>query len=157
LRKIDWRKAPSWRLRKDGKTEVQFDIEKEYEYEKVRNTMNFTCNKLSVNIEELGCTVQFSEKKDGDCNYLLLQRTYPEEDDEDDSQYIEFNDFGKSGFYKKVKLQLHQDFLSVKFGENQVNVNLNTALEDYEKLKKALRIISSETWDLTVYNENYIE
>jgi len=63
LRKIDWRKAPSWRLRKDEKTEVQFDIEKENEYEKGRNTMNFTCNKLSVNIEEFGCTVHFSEKK----------------------------------------------------------------------------------------------
>lgn len=136
---------------------MQFDIEKENEYEKGRNTMNFTCNVLSVNIEELGCTVQFSEKEDGECNYLLLQRTYPEEDDEDDSRYIESNDFGNSGFYKKAKLQLHPDFLSVKFGENQVNVNLNNALEDYEKLKKALRIISSETWDLTVYNENYIE
>ena len=38
--------------------------------------MKFDCDEISINDEELGCTLTFYEKGNKG-QYLLLQRTYP--------------------------------------------------------------------------------
>lgn len=64
--------------------------------------MNFKCEELTISDEELGCTITFSDSKSSDDQfktveeimnseekYLLIQRTYPEDDDDVDNYHIE--------------------------------------------------------------------
>lgn len=64
--------------------------------------MNFQCEELTISDEEFGCTIIFSDSKSSDDQfmsieeiinseekYLLIQRTYPEDDDEIDNYHIE--------------------------------------------------------------------
>lgn len=64
--------------------------------------MNFQCEELSISDEEFGCTITFSDSKTSDDQfmtaeeimnseekYLLIQRTYPEDDDDVDNYHIE--------------------------------------------------------------------
>jgi len=64
--------------------------------------MNFKCEELTISDEELGCTITFSNSKSSDDQfktveeitnsdekYLLIQRSYPEDDDDVDNYHIE--------------------------------------------------------------------
>lgn len=73
--------------------------------------MNFVCKEISINDEEFGCTVTLSEKEDNGFDYeetveeimnatyqyLMLQKTYGEDEFEEDYYYIESRDGKNTG------------------------------------------------------------
>ena len=86
--------------------------------------MKFDCREISISDEAFGCTLILSEKNDNAAEqmkmsidqitnssgqYLLLQRTYPEDDYENDYYYFETNDFDKSGELKSFKIELNKN------------------------------------------------
>tara|TARA_B110000285_G_C14541288_1_gene345095 strand:+ start:77 stop:466 length:390 start_codon:yes stop_codon:yes gene_type:complete len=106
--------------------------------------INFQCIELNITDEEMGCTVTFSDSKSADdqfksmeeimkCNerYLLIQRTYPEEDDEKDYYYIESSesvtDFDPD---EKMIVKLNGDRFEINWHGEQLGIGLN--LDDQE-------------------------
>ena len=74
--------------------------------------MKFDCKEISISDEAFDCTLTLSEVKDNAAEqigmsleqimsssgkYLPLQRTYPEDDFENDSYYFETSEFDKAG------------------------------------------------------------
>ena len=118
--------------------------------------MNFTCNRISISIEELGCTISFYEKEkeeiieDGSIDeivnaigtYLMIQRTYPEDEYENDYYYIEMNDEEKCGELKGFKIELSRDKFKIEWDSGKSIIELNMDNLEYEKLKDALKIIT---------------
>src|SRR5688500_7048014 len=85
--------------------------------------MKFNCKEISISDEEFGCTVTLSEKEDEGIaqmnmtmeelmnstgQYLLLQRTYPEDEFESDYYYIETGNPYKSGELKDFSIDLYR-------------------------------------------------
>lgn len=116
--------------------------------------MIFTCKSISTINEEFGCTITLYENENEKGRYLILQRTYAEIEDERDSRYIETSDFENSGFYNKASLHLYPNLLSIIFDQNKVDVLISPSTKDFNDLKSALKIISDNTWDLTIHEQN---
>lgn len=70
------------------------------------NKMYFQCKELWISDEEFGCTITFSDSKTSEDRsknaeeiwnsnekYLLIQRTYPEDDFEPDYYHLESSEF----------------------------------------------------------------
>ena len=127
--------------------------------------MEFECKEIRVSYEELGCTVTFSDTPDkgyienqsveeimnSNEKYLLLQRTYPEDEfEKDDFCYIETNDFETSGHYSEFKMELDENEINVNWEDNEVRVGLKMNVEEYKKLISALRIITKQTGNLKI-------
>jgi hypothetical protein len=97
--------------------------------------MKFVCNDISISDSELGCQILFSDKvddgyqsksenNDSSENYILLQRTYPEDDFDKDYSYIEFNDFDKSGELKNTKMDLYKNRLVIYYKKENIEILL---------------------------------
>lgn len=105
--------------------------------------MKFNSKHIEISDEEFGCTITFSESendidsKDSE-KYLLLQRTYPEDEYEEDYYYIESSDFDKSGELENFSIELSTNKfnLSTETSAFEINFDLNT--EKYELLKQTL-------------------
>jgi len=118
--------------------------------------MNFKCNRISISDEELGCTISFYEKEKEDNKenrsvneiidsigtYLMLQRTYPEDEFEKDFCYIEMNDIEKSGELKEFEMILKRTRFQINWNGNKAEIEFKIEEEKYKELKDALRLIS---------------
>jgi hypothetical protein len=91
--------------------------------------INFQCIELTIQDEELGCTVTFSDSRSADDQYkteeeimnsnkkyLLIQRTYAEDEDDVEHYYIESSE-SNMNFEpnKKMVVNLNQDRLETKW------------------------------------------
>ncbi len=113
--------------------------------------MEFTCSRLAVSDEELGCTISLDEKNsDTEGRYLMLQRTYAEDDAEEDGQYLESSDPDKSGFFKNVTITLFPARLSVVCEGELFEIALRISDADHGRLRRALEIVASKAWKFTV-------
>jgi hypothetical protein len=116
--------------------------------------MNFECKELNISEDpEFGCTIEFKDKiEDYSENmsieelwnpsgkYLLIQRSYPEEEDDIDWYTIETSeteiDFSqKDKMYVKLSPKEFEIYCS---GETVV-IGLNLSAIEYSKLEKTLR------------------
>lgn len=125
--------------------------------------MNFNGNFLSISDEEFGCTLSIYENEekeyDGDDeeeedegNYLLLQRTYAEDDSEKDYQYIESNIEGISGDNKNVEIEINPSKLSLSNPKMKIEIILSKTLKNkFEDLKNALQKIGKNTWKINIH------
>jgi hypothetical protein len=129
--------------------------------------MNFECKEVSIDNEEfgLGCTVTFSEMLESeiaqlsedeiiknDRNYLMLQRTYPEDEfEKDDSCYIETNFDDNSGFFQEFEIVLSRNKIVVTWEDGNYEVPFNINDKKFVELKKALQIITRHAGELVIH------
>jgi hypothetical protein len=112
---------------------------------------NFQCIELTIQDEELGCTITFSDSRSADDQfksmeeimnseekYLLIQRTYPEDDYDVDYYYIESSESDK--IFKpneKIIVKLNQKLFEVNSVGEQLRIGLileNRKLKDLERI-----------------------
>ena len=124
--------------------------------------MKFECKELRISDEEFGCTITFSDTVDKGYdtyeeimnlneNYLLLQRTFPEDEYEnDDTCYIELSDFEKSGFFSEFSINLKRSEFKLEWEEDILEITLKINEKKFKQLKKALKIITAKTGTLKI-------
>lgn len=127
--------------------------------------MNFKCEKISINDEEFGCTITFSEnQKSNDFKkqktvkeimessekYIMLQRTYGEDDFEEDYYYFETSDFEKSGELVDFEIILSENKFLMTTGEEKYEIQIQPDRQTFEKLKNALSKISYKKGKLNI-------
>ncbi len=130
--------------------------------------MEFDCKEISINDEEFGCTVTFSEDPDDGLSqmnmsikeimesttgqYLLLQRTYPEDELETDYYYLETSNPDKLGELKNFDIDLYRTRFLMKFQDDLYDLSIHISDNKFEKLKKALKIITYKRGKLITHD-----
>ncbi|MGM0408911.1 MAG: hypothetical protein ACQERU_13090 [Bacteroidota bacterium] len=127
--------------------------------------MKINCIEISISDEELGCQVTFSEKKDlGEESsnmtvqeiidsigrYLLIQRSYPEFEDESDYIYFETHDEEFSGELSDYEMVLSREQFELKLIDGKIEVLINPTDKEYSELKKILPILTNKTGKLII-------
>jgi hypothetical protein len=127
--------------------------------------MKISCIEISISDEELGCQVTFSEKKDlGEESanmtvqeiidsigrYLLIQRSYPEFEDESDYIYFETHDEEFSGELSDYEMVLSREQFELKLINGKIEVLINPTDKEYSELKKILPILTNKTGKLII-------
>ena len=129
-----------------------------------KENVKFKSHRISISDEELGCTITFYEKEKESYTensnvqktinsigtYLMLQRTYPEDEFETDYYYIELSDFEKSGELSNFKIELNKNKFGIVWESEKAEIELSISELDFEKLKEALRIITNDIGQLTL-------
>ncbi|AZI32026.1 MULTISPECIES: hypothetical protein [Weeksellaceae] len=114
--------------------------------------MNFVCKEISINDEEFGCTVTLSEKEDSGFDYeetveeimnatdqyLMLQKTYGEDEFEEDYYYIESRDFEKSGELEDFEIFLTETEFIITFENEKYVIQISPNRKVFDELKKVL-------------------
>jgi len=127
--------------------------------------VKFDCREISISDEAFGCTLILSEKNDNAAEqmkmsidqitnssgqYLLLQRTYPEDDYENDYYYFETNDFDKSGELKSFKIELNKNRFLMQKENDFFEIILKPNDEEYSSLKKILAKLTRDKGQLLI-------
>ncbi|MFO7883153.1 MAG: hypothetical protein R6U52_11535 [Kosmotogaceae bacterium] len=125
--------------------------------------MNFKCKELSISDEPLGCIITFSDtiEKEFYQNhgydqiienevYLMLQRTYTEDDSGKDYFYIEFSNFEKSGKLDDFRIELDRNIFKIEWESYKSEIGIDINQKQFEKLKKALNIIAFNKGQLII-------
>ena len=127
--------------------------------------MKLNCIEISINDEELGCQVTFSENKDlGEetanmsvkkiieliGRYLLLQRSYPEDDFESDYIYFETHDENYAGELVDYEMVLSKSCFELKLQNEKIEVLINPTEKEYSKLKEILPILTNNSGKLII-------
>ena len=115
--------------------------------------MKFDCKEISISDDVFGCTLTLSEVKDNAAEqigmsikqlmsssgkYLLLQRTYPEDDFENDYYYFETSEFDKAGELKNFQIELNKKIFLFKIDDDLFEINIKYNRKEYNNLKKIL-------------------
>jgi hypothetical protein len=129
------------------------------------DNMKINCIEISINDEELGCQVTFSEKKDlGEDSanmivqeiidligkYLLIQRSYPEDEFESNYIYFETHDEKCSGELIDYEMFLSKERFELNLLNEKIEVLINPTQKEYFELKKILPILTNNTGKITV-------
>ncbi len=129
--------------------------------------MKFKCKELSISNEYLGCTITFSDSIGREFykthnydeineneKYLMLQRTYPEDEFENDYYTIELSDFDKAGELKEFKIELDRRKFKIEWNSLTAEIELEINKNEYEKLIEALKIVTNNKGKLIVNWKN---
>jgi len=115
--------------------------------------MKFDCKEISIIDEEFGCTLTFSENVDDGIaqmnmttdelmnssgKYLMLQRTYPEDEFDKDYYYIEMSDFDKSGEFEDFTIDLYRRQFLMTYCDNLFEIGINIDDKKFENLMVVL-------------------
>jgi len=124
--------------------------------------MKFICKQLTINDDaDFGCTIEFSDTIDkGQENqsvtdllnpkdkYFLVQRSYPEDFDEDDFYHVETTESDIELSYKdKLYFELNPERVKIRMAYDVITIGLNLEPEEYKGLK---RIINKKFKDFIV-------
>ena len=127
--------------------------------------MKINCIEISISDEELGCQVTFSEKKDLGADsanmsvqeiidsigkYLLIQRSYPDFEDESDYIYFETHNEEFAGELSDYEMVLSREQFKLKLIDGKIDVLINPTDKEYSELKKILPILINNTGKLTI-------
>jgi hypothetical protein len=128
--------------------------------------MKLECKDLSVSDEELGCTITFSQEKEEtkwESNmsieeltrslkpYILLQRSYAEDEFEDDYYYFETLDFDKSGELKDFTIEVHRKQILINYNNELFEITINVNNKEFDDLKASLKKIANKEGQLKIY------
>jgi hypothetical protein len=123
-----------------------------------QNRMNFQCKELSISDDELGFTVTFSDSKSSDDQfksvdelmnsgekYLLIQRSYPEEEDDLDYYYIETSETDTELSPKdKMIVKLNDTKFEINWSGDRLEIGLNLSEKEQKELRKAFKVAFKE-------------
>lgn len=127
--------------------------------------MEFVCKEISISDEELGCQVTFSENEDlgaksksmsfkeiieSNGRYLLLQRSYPEDDFEDGNYYYETHDENLCGDLEDFEMVLSRNSFVLKFPIEKIEISIKPTEKEYSELKRVLPIITNRKGKLII-------
>ena len=127
--------------------------------------MKLNCVEISINDEELGCQVTFSEKKslgeeaanmsvqeiiDSTGKYLLIQRSYPEDEYESDYIYFETHDEQFAGELSDYEMVLSKELFELNLLNENIEVLINPTDKEYSELKKTLPILTNNSRKLII-------
>lgn len=127
--------------------------------------MKLNCIEIAISDEELGCQVIFSEKKglgeeianmtveeiiDSIGRYLLLQRSYPEDEFENGNYYFETNDENLCGDLVDYEMLLSRTRFDLKIQNETIEVEINPTEKEYLQLKKILPILTDKKGKLII-------
>jgi len=121
--------------------------------------MKIDCKEISINSDDIGCQVSFSENEflgteietmtdeeilESSGNYLLIQRSFPEDDFEDDYFYYETHDENHCGELADFNIYLNRQQFELKFITDSIVVFIKPTDEEYKNLKKVLPLFATE-------------
>ncbi|MBC8319245.1 MAG: hypothetical protein H8E34_00830 [Bacteroidetes bacterium] len=127
--------------------------------------MKINCIEISINDEELGCQVTFSQNKslgeevahmsvqeiiDSTGEYLLIQRSYPDYEDESDYIYFETHNEKYAGELKDYEMVLTKERFELRLRNGKIEVLINPTDKEYSELKKILPILTNKTGKLII-------
>jgi hypothetical protein len=118
--------------------------------------MIFECKRIEISDEELGCTITFCDsvyeefdenKKIEDLvnsheKYLLIQRTYGEDEFDRDYHYFETSEGEIGGEMKEFKIELSRNKFTLKLPSNSFEIEIKPSEQEFIKLKKNLNIMT---------------
>lgn len=120
--------------------------------------MKFNCNEISICDEELGCTLTLSENKEDGISemkmsteqilnsigqYVMLQRTYPENQFEEDYYYFESSDFDKSGELIDFEINLSRKVFQLTLQNEIIEIQISVDDKGFDNLKHIIKKISN--------------
>ncbi len=127
--------------------------------------MKINCIEISISDEELGCQVTFSEKKDlGEetanmsvqeiidsiGRYLLLQRSYPEDEFESGNYYFETHDENFCGDLVDYEMLLSRTRFELQILNDTIEVEIKPTEKEFLQLKKVLPILTDKKGKLII-------
>ncbi|MDD4972448.1 MAG: hypothetical protein PHT07_23710 [Paludibacter sp.] len=131
--------------------------------------MKFNCKEISINDEDLGCQILFTENADigsksenmsvkeimeSTGKYLLIQRFYPEDDFEDDyesgNSYYETHDKNLCGDFEDFELELSRQFLVLKFPTENIEISIQPTEKEFIELKTLLPVLTNKNGKLII-------
>ena len=126
--------------------------------------MKFNCKDLDIDDSEFGLTITFSENEEQEYSeyldideltksngqYILLQKTYAEDEFEDDFCSIEFSDFDKSGELEDFVINLYRDKLIINYKGDLFEVGINIDNDKYLELVYSLKRIINDKGELKI-------
>ncbi len=116
--------------------------------------MNFNCEELTINDDpDFGCTIKFSDSKETDNEftpieellhpkdkYLLIQRSYPEDEYENDWYTVESSESDISLSYKdNIYVRLRKDLIEINWSGEQLKIVLSLPDKEYRNLEKTIK------------------
>jgi hypothetical protein len=125
----------------------------------------FECKELSISDLEFGCEITFSEKPDtyepsneltvdeilaSSGQYIMLQRTYAEDEFEDDYYYFESSDFDKSCELEDFKIELTHAKFVITIDNEIFETKINVEELEFENLKIVLSKIINGKGNLII-------
>ena len=130
--------------------------------------MKFDCREIAINDEDLGCTVTFSEEVgkglsqiDGSIDeiiastkgqYILLQRTYPEDEIERDHFYVETSNPDKAGELKDFSIELFRSRFLMSYQNEIYDLSIQVSDNEFKNLIKALKIIINKRGQFIIHD-----
>jgi hypothetical protein len=127
--------------------------------------MNFECKEISINDEEFGCTVSLSDTReennydreqtvdeimDSLGQYIMLQRTYAEDEFEENYYYFETNVFGKSRELDDFEITLTETEFTLTIDNDIFKIKISLNEQKWDELKEALKKITEHIGRLTI-------
>lgn len=127
--------------------------------------MKLDCKEISINEGELGCEVTFSESEelgsenenmsfneiiDSIGRYLLLQRTYPEDEFDTDNYYFETHDENLCGDLEDFEIVLSRRCFELKFDSEIIEISINPSDKEFADLMHILPILINEQGNLKI-------
>jgi hypothetical protein len=114
--------------------------------------MNFQCEEFTISDEDLGCTITFSDSKSSDDQfksveelmnseekYLLIQRTYPEDNYESDYYYLETSETDTELDSDDIMIvTMNQDRFKIDWSGAHLEIGLNLTESELKDLEEIL-------------------
>ncbi len=134
--------------------------------------MKFHCHDISISDEEFGCSISLSENPDeyneenadkilkmspsevaeSMGQYILIQRTYPEDELEQDYFYFETSDDSGSGELEKFKIELYPSKFFMHRDNELYDIDINPSKKELAQLKIVLKKIVSDRGELVIHD-----
>ena len=121
--------------------------------------MEFTRKNISISKDFMGYQITFEEKEDDNHeynendNYLLIHKSFGEDEDDNDYVHIESNNRKFCGAGNIKSLTLHNCKLIVEERKKELmQINFNCSNEKYEEIKKMISDICPKEWMLKIEN-----
>lgn len=127
--------------------------------------MNFNCKEISLIDDEFSCTVTLSEYEENnnfDINmtvdeimdsigqYILLERTYGEDEFDEDYYYFESSEFEKSGDLDDFEIILTENQFVLLKGIEKNEIQIHPSNQIFDDLKNALLKITKQKGKLKI-------
>lgn len=127
--------------------------------------MELICKQISINDDDLGCQVIFSEKRelgkelegmsigeiiDSTGRYLLLQRTYSELDFGRDNYYFETHDVNLAGELAAFEVEMSRQSFKLDFDYETIKISINPTDKEFADLKHVIDKIIDKRGSLTI-------
>jgi len=127
--------------------------------------MKLDCIEISINDDDLGCQVTFSENKslgeelsnmsvseiiESIGRYLLIQRSYPEDEFDSNNYYFETHNENLCGDLINYQMKLSRIIFELEIQSEKIEVSINPTEKEFKELKKVLSLLTNKYGKLNV-------